>query len=73
MCIRDRDKTGILHIPFGKVDFEIDDLCLNLMALQESIERNRPSGSKGKYWKTFHICSTMGPSIAVDINSLKAS
>lgn len=42
------DKTGILHIPFGKVDFEIDDLCLNLMALQESIERNRPSGSDRK-------------------------
>lgn len=67
------DKTGILHIPFGKVDFTGDDLCLNLMALKESIERNRPSGAKGKYWKTFYICSTMGPSIAIDINSLKTN
>lgn len=66
------DKTGILHIPFGKVDFTVDDLCVNLLALQDSIERNRPSGAKGKYWKTFHICSTMGPSISVDINSFKA-
>jgi large subunit ribosomal protein L1 len=67
------DKTGILHIPFGKVDFTIDDLLLNLIAIHESVERNRPSGAKGKYWRTFHICSTMGPSIAVDINSIKVT
>nr|YP_009628591.1 ribosomal protein L1 [Acrochaetium secundatum]QBX88374.1 ribosomal protein L1 [Acrochaetium secundatum] len=66
------DKTGIVHIPFGKVSFLQSDLDLNLSSVYESIERNRPSGSKGKYWKTFHICSTMGPSIALDISSLKS-
>jgi large subunit ribosomal protein L1 len=64
------DKTGILHVPFGKVDFPVDDLCLNLYSLQESIYKNRPTGSKGKYLKTFNICSTMGPSIPIDIMSL---
>jgi large subunit ribosomal protein L1 len=64
------DKTGILHVPFGKVDFSVDDLCLNLYSLQESIYKNRPTGSKGKYLKTFNICSTMGPSIPIDIMSL---
>ena len=67
------DKTGIVHIPFGKVSFLTNDLDLNLSAVYDSIERNRPSGSKGKYWKTFHICSTMGPSIELDINSLKST
>ena len=66
------DKTGIVHIPFGKVSFSTNDLDLNLSAVYESVERNRPSGSKGKYWKTFHICSTMGPSIALDLNSIKS-
>lgn len=65
------DKTGIVHIPFGKVDFSVNDLCINLLAIKDSIERNRPSGAKGKYWKNFYVCSTMGPSIALDINSLK--
>nr|YP_009313792.1 Ribosomal protein L1 [Helminthocladia australis]SCW22046.1 Ribosomal protein L1 [Helminthocladia australis] len=65
------DKTGIVHIPFGKSDFTVEDLSENLLTIQESIDRSRPSGSKGKYWKTFYICSTMGPSIAVDLNSLK--
>jgi large subunit ribosomal protein L1 len=64
------DKTGILHVPFGRVNFSIDDLCLNLCTLQESINKNRPSGSKGKYLKTLNICSTMGPAIKVDISSL---
>jgi len=66
------DRTGILHIPFGKVDFISSDLHLNLTAIYDSVERNRPSGAKGKYWKTFYICSTMGPSIAVDINTVKS-
>ncbi len=58
------DKTGIIHMPFGQVNFSSSDLELNLLAIYESIERSKPSGAKGKYWKTLHICSTMGPSIA---------
>nr|ARO90997.1 50S ribosomal protein L1 [Corynoplastis japonica] len=65
------DKTGIVHMGFGKVNFETSDLLQNLEAIQESIDRNRPSGSKGKYWKSVFISSTMGPSIPVNINTLK--
>nr|YP_009313588.1 Ribosomal protein L1 [Galaxaura rugosa]SCW21842.1 Ribosomal protein L1 [Galaxaura rugosa] len=65
------DKTGIVHIGFGKVNFSTEDLVCNLVAVKESLDRNRPSGSKGKYWKTCYICSTMGPSILIDINSIK--
>nr|YP_010330107.1 ribosomal protein L1 [Porphyridium aerugineum]UNJ17823.1 ribosomal protein L1 [Porphyridium aerugineum] len=67
------DKTGIIHIPFGKVNFSTDDLLVNLEAIQESINKNRPSGAKGKYWKTMFVCSTMGPSIEVDLNTFKVS
>lgn len=64
------DKAGVLHIPFGRINFSINDLAQNLCSVQESIDRNRPSGAKGKYWKKLYICSTMGPSIAINISSL---
>nr|YP_009396891.1 ribosomal protein L1 [Ophidocladus simpliciusculus]ARW66077.1 ribosomal protein L1 [Ophidocladus simpliciusculus] len=65
------DRTGIIHVPFGKLNFEVSDLYLNLKALQESIDKNRPSGSKGKYWKSLYLSSTMGPGIPVNINLLR--
>nr|YP_009296765.1 ribosomal protein L1 [Bangiopsis subsimplex]AOM66108.1 ribosomal protein L1 [Bangiopsis subsimplex]ARO90335.1 50S ribosomal protein L1 [Bangiopsis subsimplex] len=65
------DKTGVLHIPFGKMSFDENDLLENLEAVQESIDRNRPSGAKGKYWKNIYISSTMSPSIPIDISSLR--
>nr|YP_009399801.1 ribosomal protein L1 [Digenea simplex]ARW69620.1 ribosomal protein L1 [Digenea simplex] len=67
------DRTGILHVPIGKLSFNIDDLNLNLKALQESVDKNRPSGSKGKYWKSLYLSSTMGPGIPVNINFLRDS
>ncbi|BAU14851.1 ribosomal protein L1 [Leptolyngbya sp. NIES-3755] len=65
------DRTGIVHVLFGKSTFSAEDLLTNLKALQETIDRNRPSGAKGRYWRTMYVSSTMGPSIEVDINSLR--
>jgi large subunit ribosomal protein L1 len=65
------DRTGIVHVMFGKASFSATDLLTNLKALQETIDRNRPSGAKGRYWRSLFVASTMGPSIEVDINSLR--
>ena len=65
------DRTGIVHVMFGKAEFPAEDLLVNLSALQDCIDRNRPSGAKGRYWRSIFIASTMGPSIQVDINALR--
>jgi large subunit ribosomal protein L1 len=65
------DRTGIVHVMFGKASFSATDLLINLKALQETIDRNRPSGAKGRYWRSLFVASTMGPSIEVDVNSLR--
>jgi large subunit ribosomal protein L1 len=61
------DKTGIVHVNFGKVDFTNSQLTENLSALYRSIEQNRPSGVKGKYFKNLSICTTMGPSLKLEL------
>lgn len=65
------DRTGIVHIRFGKASFSTEDLLINLKALQETVDRNRPSGAKGRYWRSIFISATMGPAIEVDINALR--
>tara|TARA_Y100001968_G_scaffold259285_1_gene246500 strand:- start:41307 stop:42014 length:708 start_codon:yes stop_codon:yes gene_type:complete len=65
------DKAGIVHVRFGKASFSNEGLFENLKTLQEAIDKNKPSGAKGKYWKTLFITSTMGPSVQVDIASLQ--
>jgi large subunit ribosomal protein L1 len=65
------DRTGIVHVRFGKASFDAAKLLDNLKALQETIDRNKPSGAKGRYWKSLYITSTMGPSVEVDVAALQ--
>jgi large subunit ribosomal protein L1 len=63
------DKTGIVHVSFGKSNFTENQLLENLKELYKSIEQNRPSGVKGKYFKSLFICTSMGPSLKLDLDS----
>ena len=63
------DKTGVVHVSFGKANFSKDQLIENLTSLYQSIEQNRPTGVKGKYFKSLFICTSMGPSIQLDLNA----
>nr|QXM17405.1 ribosomal protein L1 [Chaetoceros costatus] len=62
------DKTGVVHVSFGKSDFTDIQLIENLTALYQSIEQNRPSGVKGKYFKNMFICTSMGPSVQLSLD-----
>ena len=52
-----------------KENFSKNQLIENLTSLYESIQQNRPSGVKGKYFKSLFICTSMGPSIKLDLDS----
>jgi large subunit ribosomal protein L1 len=65
------DRAGIVHVRFGKASFEGAKLLENLKALQETIDRNKPSGAKGRYWRSLYVTSTMGPSVPVDFSALQ--
>jgi large subunit ribosomal protein L1 len=61
------DKAGIVHVTFGKSNFENQQLVENLISLYSSIEQNRPPGVKGKYFKNLFICASMGPSLKLNL------
>ncbi len=64
------DKTGIIHAPFGKVSFSSDQLKDNAQAIIDAVLRAKPAASKGKYFKSVSVSSTMGPGVRVDENTL---
>ncbi len=65
------DRAGIVHVRFGKASFSAEALLENLKTLQEAIDRHKPSGAKGRYWKSLYVASTMGPSVEVDVTALQ--
>jgi large subunit ribosomal protein L1 len=65
------DRSGIVHVKFGKASFTANDLLANLKSVQETVDRNRPSGAKGRYWRSIYVSSSMGPSINLDISALR--
>lgn len=66
------DKTANLHIPLGKVSFTEEQLMANLSAVMEAVNKAKPSGAKGTYFKRVTLTSTMGPGIRVDANQAAA-
>lgn len=64
------DKAGVVHVPIGKVSFDVDKLIENARTVIDSISKAKPSTSKGKYMKKIVISSTMGPGIKVDLNRI---
>lgn len=59
------DKTGIVHVPLGKVSFKVDDLHTNFRTLMDVIVKAKPSTAKGTYIKSVVLSSTMGPGVKV--------
>ena len=59
------DKTGIIHVPFGKVSFGGKKLQENLEALMAGLDEARPSGIKNSYILSLTVAPTMGPGVKV--------
>jgi large subunit ribosomal protein L1 len=66
------DKTAIIHVPLGKLSFENEQLMDNLTALVQAVLRAKPAAAKGKYLKSIHLASTMGPGVAVNPAAVEA-
>lgn len=66
------DKTSLIHIPIGKLSFSEEQLMQNLAASIDAIVRAKPSGAKGQYIRSVVVCSTMSPSVRLDVPTATA-
>ena len=63
------DKTGIIHAAIGKVSFTPEQIADNARAMISAILKLKPQALKGTYLKGAHICTTMSPSLKLDIKA----
>lgn len=65
------DKTGIIHSRVGRVSFNADQLKENAREFITILSKLKPSSSKGTYFKSITLTSTMGPGIKIDKSSIE--
>lgn len=63
------DKAGIIHVPIGKVSFDLEKIMENYKTITETVMKAKPAAAKGQYVRSATVSSTMGP--GVKINPLK--
>ncbi len=64
------DKTGIVHAAIGKASFSADKIAGNAKELLETLNKMKPTASKGVYMKSIFMSSTMSPSVQLDPKSV---
>ena len=64
------DKTGIIHTSIGKVSFSPEMIAANAAEVIQTLNKLKPSSSKGTYIKSVTLSSTMSPAVMIDKNSI---
>lgn len=64
------DKAGIIHTSIGKTSFEPEKIKENALEILQTVSRLKPSSSKGIYFKSIYLSSTMSKGIQIDKNTI---
>lgn len=64
------DRSGHVHLNVGRMTFTDEVLRENILAATRAIINARPASIKKKYIKKAIVCSSMGPSVELDIVEL---
>ncbi|MFY0688815.1 MAG: 50S ribosomal protein L1 [Cyclobacteriaceae bacterium] len=64
------DKFGIIHTSVGKVSFDADKIKDNVIEMVNTISKLKPASSKGTYFKSITLSSTMSKGISIDQSSI---
>lgn len=64
------DSFGVIHVPIGRVSFDVEKLVENFNALVSTLIRVKPAAAKGQYVRSAAVSSTMGPGLKIQLSSL---
>ncbi len=60
------DRGGNVHVPFGKISFDVPQLVENARTVIAAIKAEKPAGLKGMYIRRCTVSSTMGVGLRVN-------
>lgn len=60
------DRQGNVHTIIGKASFAPEALLENYSTAIEELLRLRPAAAKGRYLRSVHVATSMGPSVPID-------
>ena len=60
------DKTGVVHIPVGKVSMDTKDVAENVSTFMTELDRKKPTDAKVDFIRSVSLSSSMGPGVWVD-------
>ena len=63
------DKNAGVHVAVGKLSFEADQIVDNVRVVIKAISDAKPQASKGAFFKSVSLTSTMGPGFQLDRSS----
>jgi large subunit ribosomal protein L1 len=64
------DKFGIIHASVGKASFSKEKITENANELIQTLAKLKPASSKGTYFMSMTMSSTMSKGISIDKNSI---
>ena len=66
------DRGSVIHAPVGKLGFDADHIVENAGTLIGAVLKARPPAAKGRYLMKASICSTMSPSLRLNVSEFGA-
>ncbi len=61
------DRTGVVHLPIGKLSMDEGALAENVRSVVAEVERKRPADIKGEFLRSVAVCTTMSPGLKVAV------
>ena len=61
------DRTGVVHLPIGRLSMDGQALAENARSVVAEVERKRPADTKGDFLRSVAVCTTMSPGVKVAV------